>query len=85
MTNLHEFFQRFRSLNVSSNEQLDQLVEAAQQALRGVAPQELRDSDGLRRDIAARLTAVRSQLDGLLVDRPRRRILRPTGRQEAVA
>ena len=85
VTNLHEFFERFRSLNVSSNEQLDQLVVTAQQALRGVEPQQLRDSDGMSRDIATRLTGVQSQLEGLLVDRPRRRILRPSGRKEAVA
>ena len=85
VTNLHGFFERFRSLNVSSSEQLDQLVDTAQQALRGVEPQQLRDSDALSRDIATRLTGVQAQLDGLLVDRPRRRILRPSAQKGAVA
>ena len=36
MTNLTEFFERFRTLNVRSNEQLDELVTRAQQVLCGV-------------------------------------------------
>ena len=74
--NLHEFFDRFRSLNVRSNDQLDALVAEAQQAVRGVAPQALRDGEGLRREVAAQLHRVQSSLDAMLVDRPRRRILR---------
>ncbi len=73
---LVEFFDRFRSLNVRSNEQLDELVARAQLAVRGVASQDLRDSPSLRRRITSELGRVQSSLDGLLVDRPRRRILR---------
>lgn len=39
--NLTEFFQRFRQLNVRSNEQLDTLVADAQRVIRGVEPQAL--------------------------------------------
>ena len=46
--NLAEFFERFRHLNVRSNEQLDGLVAQAQRTIRGVEPQELRDSASLR-------------------------------------
>jgi hypothetical protein len=74
--NLTEFFQRFRQLNVRSSEQLDQLVERAQQIVRGVEPQKLRDNQPLRQHVASELSAVQSVLDGLLVDRPRRSILR---------
>jgi hypothetical protein len=74
--NLGDFFARFRELNVRSNVQLDELVERAQQAVRGVAAQDLRDSQGLRQRLATQLTQVQSALDGLLIDRPRRRILR---------
>jgi hypothetical protein len=74
--NLQEFFGRFRELNVRSNQQLDELVERAQRAVRGVAAQDLRDSDDLRRRVASQLSQVRTALDGLLVERPRRRILR---------
>ncbi|MBL8795479.1 MAG: hypothetical protein JNM56_16360 [Planctomycetia bacterium] len=76
IANLTEYFARFRDLNVCSNAQLDQLVEQAQQIVRGIAPQELRDNAGLRQHVATQLTAVQATLDGMLVDQPRRRIIR---------
>ena len=74
--NLTEFFQRFQDLNVSSNQELDGLVERAQQVIHGVQPQQLRDSGALRQQVATQLAGVQSVLDGLLVDRPRRNIQR---------
>ena len=74
--NLTEFFERFRDLNVSSNAELDQLVADAQQIVRGIEPQHLRDDQALRQHVATELSRVQSVLDGLLVDRPRRNILR---------
>ena len=74
--NLTEFFQRFRELNVRSSEQLDQIVGDAQRVIRGVEPQALRENVGLRQHVATEMSRVQSVLDGLLVDRPRRNILR---------
>ncbi len=74
--NIREFFQRFRELNVHSSEQLDQLVEQSQRILNGVEPQALRDTAQLRQRVSGELSAVQSVLDGLMVDRPRRNILR---------
>jgi hypothetical protein len=74
--NLTEFFRRFRELNIHSNEQLDQLVGQAQRVIRGIEPQELRNNAGLRQHVATEMSRVESVLDGLLVDRPRRNILR---------
>ena len=74
--NLTEFFARFRQLNVRSNEQLDNLVTDAQRIVRGIEPQELRNNAGLRQQVATELSRVQSVLDGLLVDKPRRNILR---------
>ena len=76
VTNLTEFFERFRTLNVRSSEQLDELVPQAQQVIGGVEPQQLRDSESLRQRLVTQLAGVQSSLDGLLVDRPRRNILR---------
>jgi hypothetical protein len=76
VTNLTEFFDRFRQLNVRSNDQLDALVNRAQQVVSGIDPQRLRESDGLRQRIGTQLSTVQSSLDGLLVDRPRRNIIR---------
>lgn len=74
--NLTEFFSRFRELNVRSSAQLDNLVADAQRVIRGVDPQDLRDNEGLRQHVATEMSRVQSVLDGLLVDRPRRNILR---------
>ncbi|HEY4261969.1 MAG TPA: hypothetical protein VGM98_17490 [Schlesneria sp.] len=82
VTNLTEFFDRFRSLNVHSNEQLDELVQRAQRAMKGVASQQLRDDGPLRQRLATQLSSVQSSLEGLMVDRPRRNIIRPTRREE---
>jgi len=67
-----------RTLNVGNNAQLDELVEQAQRIVRGVLPQSLRDYDELRRHVATQLTQVQATLDGMLVDAPRRRIIRST-------
>ena len=74
--NLADFFARFGELNVRSSPELDALVERAQRVVRGVDAQELRDGEALRRRVAGGLAQVRGSLDALLVERPRRRILR---------
>ena len=74
--NLTEFFDRFRQLNIGSNEQLDGLVSDARRIVRGVRPQALRDDTNLRQHVATEMSRVQSVLDGLLVNQPRRNILR---------
>jgi hypothetical protein len=81
--NLGEFFERFRSLNVRSNDQLDALVAQAQRAVQGVGAQDLRASGDLRQRVVSELSRVQSALDGLMVDRPRRKIIRPSQIKEA--
>jgi hypothetical protein len=76
ITNMVEFFQRFGRLNIRSNEQLDELVQQAQNIVRGIQPQELRENLDLRQQVADQLSGVQSVLDDLLVDRPRRNIMR---------
>jgi hypothetical protein len=78
VANLVAFFGRFKQLNVRSSEQLDALVEQAQQIVQGVEAQSLRDNNALRQHVATQLSRVQAEVDGLLVDRPRRRIIRPT-------
>ncbi len=74
--NLTEFFDRFKQLNIGSSEQLEQLVTQARQVVSGVHPQHLRNNQELRANVATQLSGVQSVLDGLLVDRPRRNIIR---------
>ena len=79
--NLREFFSRFSRLNIRSNTDLDALVEHAQSVLRGVEPQQLRDNTPHRQQIVSQLAGVQATLDGLMVDRPRRSIIRPNQRE----
>ena len=74
--NLIDFFNRFKQLNVRSSAQLDALVAEAQRVVRGVGAQDLRDGAGLRQRVASDLARVQTSLDDLLVDRPRRRVVR---------
>jgi hypothetical protein len=71
-----DFFSRFRQLNISSNEQLDDLVGQCERLMAGVNPQGLRTSESLRQQITANLATVQSSLDHLLTHRPRRNLLR---------
>jgi hypothetical protein len=72
---------------VRSNPELDALVEQAQQLVRGVSPQDLRDSDALRQQVMADMARVRQQVEGLIADAPRRRLVRarPAGNGEGHA
>ena len=81
VNNLAEFFARFGDLNVRSNPELDALVEQAQAMVRGVTPQALRDSDALRQEVASAMARVRQQVEALITDVPRRRLVRarPSG------
>ena len=84
VSDLREFFEKFRRLNIHSSEALDAIVTQAEKALTcnglfdlgGVSADQLRESPALRQAVATRLSAVGAQLDGLMVDRPRRVITR---------
>jgi hypothetical protein len=77
--NLREFFERFRRLNIRSSPELDALVEQAQQTINGIEPQTLRDSNRLRQMVANDFSQIEAAVGDLLVDRPRRNILRRGG------
>jgi hypothetical protein len=74
--NLREFFERFRRLNIRSSPELDELVQQAQQTINGIEPQTLRDSNRLRQMVARVFEQIQASVGELLVDRPRRNILR---------
>jgi len=59
---------------------LDALVEQAQQTINASEPQTLRTSNRLRQMVARDLEQIQASVGDLLVDRPRRNILRRTGR-----
>ena len=74
--NLGEFFARFRLLGVGGNAELEALVERARRLVRGVTPRELREAPPVRERVAAGMARIRDSLDAMLVDRPRRRLIR---------
>ena len=76
VTNLVEFFNRFRRLNVRSNDQLETLVAQAREVVQGIEPQSLRENRILRDTVAGELGELRQSLEQFLVERPRRKILR---------
>lgn len=76
ISNLTEFFQRFKDLNIRSCQELDAVVEQAQQVIKGIEPQTLRDNASLRQHVATQMAGVASVLDGMMIDRPRRTIIR---------
>jgi hypothetical protein len=76
VTNLQEFFDRFRRLNIGTDESLEQLVEQAQSLIGGVVPEDLRQRESLRSRISNGLTRIEATLDGCMTDRPRRNIIR---------
>lgn len=76
VNNLTEFFEQFRQLNIHSNTDLDALVSRAQRIVQGVEPQGLRDNNSLRQQISTELQRMQGAIDTMIVDAPRRRIIR---------
>ena len=76
VNNLREFFDRFRRLNIRSDDDLERLVTDAESVIAGVSPQGLRDRQSLRQAVNAQLREVTESLDDWMTDRPRRNILR---------
>jgi hypothetical protein len=77
ITNLLEFFDKFKALNVTSNEQLESLVYQARELVTGINGKDLRESELLRKDIAEGMQGLSNALAPLVVNAPRRRIIRP--------
>lgn len=81
LESLREFFQRFRQMRLGgrAGEQLEELIAEAQGIVAGIIPQDLRDSSSLRQNVAQDLARVGRDLEGLMVTRPRRKIIRMGG------
>lgn len=74
VTNLHEFFERFKSLSVRSNAELDKLIAQCQTMTRNANADVLRSDTTLRQFMSESLGGIQSQLDALMADRPKRLI-----------
>jgi hypothetical protein len=73
---LNEFLERFRRLNVRSSPELDALVEQAQQTINRIDSQTPTHFNRLRQMVARDFEQIQAAVGDLLVDRPRRNILR---------
>lgn len=76
IVNMHDFFDKFKHLNVRSNPQLDRLVEEAKSLVAGIDPDTIRHDYALRDQLAVQMEGVKGQLDGMLTAQPRRKINR---------
>jgi len=70
--NLNAFFGAFREMNIGSNTQLEQLVTHAQNAVKGITPDDLRGSIDTRASVANNLGEIQKQLDELMINKPNR-------------
>lgn len=73
--NLKEFYANFRQMNVRSNAELERLIQRANDLVAGVDPDDLRQHKNLRETLSAQMTEVKTALDDLMTNAPRRRIL----------
>ena len=73
--NFKEFYDNFRRMNVRSNAQLDGLIQQANDLVAGVDAADLRKNHDLRRNLSQQMTNVKTALDSLITNAPRRRVL----------
>lgn len=74
VTNLTAWLDLFQARNLGDDAALVSAVDNARQAIRGIKPDAIRDSDTLREQLAADFAAITDQVDAALVDRPVRAI-----------
>lgn len=72
--NLNDFFEEFRSLDIGSSTELQDLVQRAQQLVNGVSPDELRRDFSTRTNVVNGLAEIQQSMDALMVPRPTRAI-----------
>jgi hypothetical protein len=78
VTNMVEFFDKFKAMNLGSNDDLEKLINEAQELMYGVTPGELRTIDTLKADIGTGMAKIKDKLSELVTTAPRRNIIKPT-------
>lgn len=73
--NFKDFYENFRRMNVRSNAQLETLIQRANDLVAGVDPADLRKNSDLRQNLSQQMTTVKTALDNLITNAPRRRVL----------
>ena len=74
ITNILEWIDAFKTRNVLGDNELASLVAQAERVLRGKKPDEVKKTIGAGGGIAGEMVRIKTALDKLLVDAPKRRI-----------
>lgn len=77
--NFKEFYDNFRRMNVRSNAQLEGLIQRANDLVAGVDPADLRKNNDLRQNLSQQMATVKTALDTMITNAPRRRVLPMSG------
>jgi hypothetical protein len=76
--NLQVFFERFHSLNIGNDAELEAMVEKAKAAIvmdgEQVTPKQLRKDVSVRKAVAASMADLKGKLDQMVVERPKRKV-----------
>lgn len=74
--NFKEFYQNFKRMNVRSNAQLESLITQANSLVAGITPHDLRNDNDLQTSLRNQMGELKTSLDAVIRDAPRRRLLR---------
>lgn len=74
--NFKEFYDNFQRMNVRSNVQLESLISQAHNLVSGIDPAELRQNQEMQQTLKTQMSELRTSLDSVISEAPRRRILR---------
>ena len=72
--NLTEWLDLFEKRDLTKDEQLATYVKQARKMVYGIKPETLRESEGLRKEIAEEMQKITAQLDQAIIERPGRMI-----------
>jgi hypothetical protein len=73
--NFKEFYENFQDMNVRSNAQLERLIRQANELVSGIDVKDLRKNTNLRQNLTQQMGEVKTALDNLITNAPRRRVL----------
>ena len=73
--NFNNFYENFKHMNVRSNAHLENLIQQANDLVSGIAPDDLRKNNNLREEIRQQMTTVKTALDTMITNAPRRRVM----------
>lgn len=72
--NMLEWFELFEARNLSGDEQLKAMVVKARNLVVGIDIETIRESEGLRNDLAKEFSAIKEEVDRAIIERPARKL-----------